>query len=240
MTYLKDGKYFIHASERTGFKHLYLYTTEGKLVNQITSGDWEVSSVEGVDESGKKPIIYFTSTEKSPLERQFYSIATNGKNKKTIRGEAGWHSIDMGGDLSYYIDSHSSQKHPRKVSLYKTANNSLVKVLEDNAKLVQTVKDYDLVEKEFFSFTNSENVVLNGYMLKPSDFTESKEYPVLVFQYSGPGSQQVMNNWGGGSNFYWHQMLTQKGYIIAVIDPRGTGARGEEFKKNNLQRAGQI
>lgn len=239
LTYLKNGKNFIHASERSGYKHLYLYTVDGQLVNQITSGDWEVASVAGVDESGKRAKVYFTSTEVSPMERQLYVISSNGKGKKALRSETGWHSVDMGGDLQYYIDSHSSSAGPRKVSLYKTADNSLVKVLEDNAKLKQTIEEFKLAGKEFFNFTTSEGASINGYMLKPLQMEAGKKHPVLVFQYSGPGSQQVMNNWGGGSNFYWHQMLVQKGYIVAVIDPRGTGGRGEEFKKMTYKELGK-
>ena len=239
LTYLKDGKHFVHASERTGFKHLYLYTVEGKLVNQITSGNFEVASLAGIDQSAKKPRIYFTSTEKSPLQRQLYAIDANGKNKKVLRPEEGWHSINMSGDCKYYIDSYSKPDRPLQVSLYKTADNSLVKVLEDNSKLVETLKKYELNHKEFFTYNTVDGTKINGYMLKPKDFTESNKYPVLIFQYSGPGNQQVMASYGGGSNYYWHQLLAQKGYIVAVIDPRGTGGRGEEFKKITYKQLGK-
>ncbi len=239
LTYLKDGRHFVHASERSGYKHLYLYTVNGQLVNPITSGSWEVSSLAGIDETGKKAKVYFTSTEKSPLERQFYVVDVNGKNKKTLRGEEGWHTINMGGDFRYYIDNHSSPSQPLKVSLYQTKKNSLVKVLEDNSKLRSTVEDYSLAPKEFFTFKTVDGTNLNGYMIKPKDFNPSNQYPVLVFQYSGPGSQMVRKNYGSGSNDYWHQMLAQKGYIIAVIDPRGTGARGEEFKKMTYKELGR-
>ncbi len=238
LTYLNNGKQFIHASERSGFKHLYLYTNEGKLLNQITTGDWEVASLVGIDQSKKIPTIYFTSTENSPLQRQFYSVSASGKGKKSLRTEEGWHSINMGGDCKYYIDSYSSPDQPLKVSLYKTANNQLVKVLEDNSKLVNALKEFQLPRKEFFTFKTVDGTDLNGYMLKPVNFESSKKYPVLIFQYSGPGSQQAKYNWGG-SNFYWHQMLVQKGYIVAVIDPRGTGGRGQEFKKMTYKELGK-
>ncbi|MTI22665.1 S9 family peptidase [Fulvivirga sp. RKSG066] len=238
LTYLKDGKHFVHSSEKSGYKHLYLYTIDGKLKNQITSGDWEVSSFEGVDESSRRPVAYFTSTEISPLDRTFYSIELSGKNKKTLRGEEGVHGVNMSSDYKYYIDYYSSAKKPLNVSLYQTGKNKLVKVLEDNASLEKTVKDYALSPKEFFTYKTVDGTDLNGYMIKPTDFDENKEYPVLVYQYSGPGSQQVMNSWNGG-NYYWHQMLAQDGYIVAVIDTRGTGGRGAEFKKLTYKQLGK-
>lgn len=239
LTYLEDGKSFIFASEKSGFKHLYWYGIDGKLKNQITSGNWEVDNFLGVDESSKTAKLYFTSTEYSPMDRLFYSIDINGKNKKSLRDEPGVHSINMSSDFKYYIDSHSSNDHPLHVNLYSTAKNKLVKTLEDNQKLEATIKEYDVQAKEFFTFNTVDGTALNGYMIKPSNFDENKEYPALVFQYSGPGSQQVFNNWGGGSNFYWHQMLTQEGYIVVVIDPRGTGGRGAKFKKLTYKQLGK-
>jgi len=238
LTYLKDGKHFVHASEKSGYKHLYLYGIDGTLKNQITTGEWEVNSFEGVDESSRRAKVYYTSTEKSPLDRTFYSIDINGKNKKALRDEAGVHDINMSSDFKYYIDYHSSAEQPLQVSLYKTANNSLVKVLEENKELTATIDEYGVSKKEFFTFETVDGTALNGYMIKPQDFDANKEYPVLVYQYSGPGSQQVMNNWSGG-NYYWHMMLAQDGYIVAVIDTRGTGGRGAEFKKMTYEQLGK-
>jgi len=238
LTYLKDGKHFIHASEKSGYKHLYLYTVDGELKNQITSGNWEVDSFDGVDESSRRPKVFFTSTEKSPLDRTFNSIDINGKNKKALRPEAGVHNANMSSDFKYYIDYHSSASQPLKVSLYKTSDNSLVKVLKENNGVASTVESYNLSGKEFFTFKTVDGTSLNGYMIKPKPFDENREYPVLVYQYSGPGSQQVMNNWNGG-NYYWHQMLAQDGYIVAVIDTRGTGGRGAEFKKMTYEQLGK-
>lgn len=238
LTYLKDGKHFIHASEKSGYKHLYLYTMSGELKNQITSGNWEVSSFEGVDESSRRAKVYFTSTEVSPLDRTFYVVDINGKKKQALRPEKGVHSINMSSDFKYYIDYFSNSTTPLKVSLYKTDGNQLIKTLEDNQELAQTSEEYGLTKKEFFTFKTVDGTSLNGYMLKPADFDENKEYPVLVFQYSGPGSQQVMNSWNGG-NYYWHQMLNQHGYIVAVIDTRGTGGRGATFKKMTYKQLGK-
>jgi len=198
LTYLEDGKHFIHASEKSGYKHLYLYTVDGKLKNQITSGDWEVDSFDGVDESSRRPKVFYTSTEKSPIDRTFYSIDANGKNKKALRAEEGVHNVNMSSDFKYYIDYHSAADQPLKVSLYKTSNNSLVKVLKNNEGLKEVTSSYGFSPKEFFTFSTVNGTSLNGYMIKPHDFDENKEYPVLIYQYSGPGSQQVMNSWSTG------------------------------------------
>ncbi len=239
LTYLEDGKHFVHASESSGYKHLYLYNMQGQLVNTITSGEWEVSSMVGIDQSGKRVKVYYTSTEVSPLQRQLYVIDINGKNKKVLRAEEGWHSINMGGDFKYYINSYSNPGQPLKVTLYETRKNNEVKVLEGNAELASTIQAYKITPKEFFTFKTVDGTALNGYMYKPADFDTSKKYPVLVFQYSGPGSQRVRMNYGSSPNDYWHQLLTQKGYVVAVIDPRGTGARGEEFKKMTYKELGK-
>ena len=239
LTYLKDGKHFVHASEKSGYKHLYLYNMNSEQVNAITSGEYEVSSMVGIDQSSKRAKVYYTAAEISPMQRQFYSVEISGKNKKALRSEEGWHSINMGGDFKYYIDSHSSPTQPLKVTLYATKKNTSVKVLEDNAKLASTIQAYKITPKEFFTFNTTDGTPINGYMYKPADFDASKKHPVLVFQYSGPGSQQVTARIGSGANDMWHQMLTQKGYIVAVIDPRGTGARGQEFKKMTYEQLGK-
>ncbi len=236
LTYLMDGKNFIHGSELNGFYHLYLYTIEGKLVRPLTSGQFEVTDFNGYDEKSKT--LYYLSTEVSPLERQVYSISFDGKKKTKISTAAGTHAINMSKDFQFYIDNFNSASQPLQVSLYKTKDNSLVKSLEKNESLVQVVADYNLATKEFFSFTLADGTSLNGYMLKPKSFDASKKYPVLVYQYSGPGSQEAANRWGGG-HFYFHQMLTQKGYIVAVIDTRGTGFRGEKFKKLTYKQLGK-
>jgi dipeptidyl-peptidase-4 len=235
LIYLADGKQFIYTTERDGYKHLYLYGMDGKLVKQITQGSFEVSQLIGLDEKTKT--LYYTSTEVSPLERHIYSITLSGKKTKLSQA-AGIHTINMSGDFQFYIDYHTSAAHPTVVSLFKTKGNALQKVLEDNATLAKVLDDYGFAAKEFFSFKTVDGTSLNGYMLKPKNFDASKQYPVLVYQYSGPGSQNVNNLWGG-SHFFFHQMLTQKGYIVAVIDSRGTGGRGEQFKKLTYKQLGK-
>ena len=240
MIYLNDGKYFITSSERSGNKHLYLYTTTGKLVRQLTNGPWETETFVGIDQSKKKKILYFTSTEESPLERHFYQIGLDGKGKKKLSTVAGNTKVNMSNDFKYYISYHSNAITPLNVSLYKTQGNKKVKIIEDNEALKKIAKTHGLQPKQFFTIKAADGKQLNGFMLKPADFDAAKKYPLLMFQYSGPGSQQVMNSWGGGSNFYWHQMLVQKGYLIAVVDGRGTGARGVEFKNMTYKQLGKL
>jgi dipeptidyl-peptidase-4 len=238
LTYLEDGKHFLISSERDGFKHIYLYSVDGELVRQVTRGKWEVSSVEGIDQKGKNVTIYYTSTEESPLERYLYVTDLEGKKKERLTREEGTHSINMSKDQKYYIDYHSNSNQPLRVTLYRTKGNKKIKVLEDNAALTKKAEEYALRPKEFFSFPTTDGTTLHGYMLKPANMDVNKKYPLLIYQYSGPGSQNVTNSWGGG-HYYWHQMLVQKGYIVAVVDTRGTGGRGAEFKKITYEQLGK-
>ena len=239
LVYLNDGKHIIATSERGGFKHIYLYTIAGELVRQVTTGNWEVVNFAGIDQHSKRSTLYFTSHEESPLEQYFYAIDLSGKNKRRLSVHPGVNKVNMSRDFKYYLNYNSSATTPNRVELYQTRGNKLIKVLEDNAQLLAASKEYGLVNKEFFTFTTGEGTTLNGYMLKPAGFTESKKYPVLMYQYSGPGSQSVSNSWGGG-HYYWHQMLVQKGYLIVVIDGRGTGGRGARFKKQTYKQLGKL
>jgi dipeptidyl-peptidase-4 len=183
LIYLADGKQFIYTTERDGYKHLYLYGMDGKLIKQITQGAFEVSQLIGFDEKSKT--LYYTSTEVSPLERHFYSITLSGKKTKLSQAP-GIHTINMSTDFQFYIDYYTTASHPTIVSLYKTKGNALQKVLEDNGALAKVLDEYGFAAKEFFSFKTVDGTALNGYMLKPKNFDASKQYPVLVYQYSGP------------------------------------------------------
>lgn len=238
LVYLEDGEHFLRSSDKDGFNHLYLYDMEGNEVSQITKGNWDVTTFLGVDESKKKPVVYYISAEVSPLERHFYSTELKSGKKARLTEIEGTHRVNISNDFKYYFDYHSNVTQPLVVKLFETKKNKEVKTLVDNSKLAETAKSYGMVSKELFTFKTSENVELNGYMLKPAGFDQSKKYPVMMFQYSGPGSQQVMNSWGGG-NFWWHQMLTQQGYMIVVVDGRGTGARGAAFKKMTYGQLGK-
>jgi dipeptidyl-peptidase-4 len=238
LIYLANGKQFLCTSESDGFKHFYLYNIDGgSLAKQVTSGNYEVSEFVGLDE--KTNTLYYTSTEVSPLERHFYSITLDGKKKVKLSEGAGTHVIDGSHDCSYYIDRYNSSSEPLVVSLYKTKNNSKVKVLENNTELKQSISEFRLENKEFFNFKTVDGTMLDGQLIKPRNFDASRQYPLLIYQYSGPGSQNVSNSFGG-SHFYFHQMMAQKGYLIAIIDSRGTGARGEKFKKATYKELGKL
>jgi len=228
LTYLKDGKHFIHSSEKDGFNHLYLYNMNGKLVRRITDGNWEVSSFVGFDEKNDR--LYYLSTEVSPLDRHLYSISSKGRNKQRLTEKAGTHTINMSPDFTYYLDYHTAANTPLTVSLHTAKNGKLIKVLEDNQALRERLAQYKLGKQEFFTMNTPDGTKLNGWMIKPADFDPNKKYPVLMFVYGGPGSQTVTNSWGG-SNYMWHQLLADKGVIVVSVDNRGTGARGADFKK---------
>ncbi|RYE19597.1 MAG: S9 family peptidase, partial [Sphingobacteriales bacterium] len=173
---------------------------------------------------------YFTSTEVSPLERHLYRIDLKGKNKKQLSSGSGTHNVNMSPDYSYYLNYFSKVGTPVVVSLHSLPDGKQIKVLQDNAKLRETLANYDLGKQEFISIKTPDGTTLNGWMIKPANFDPNKKYPVLMHVYGGPGSQTVTNSWGGG-NYMWHQLLAQKGYIIVSVDNRGTGARGADFKK---------
>ena len=233
LTFLKDGKHFILSSEQDGFNHIYLYDMQGKLVQQITQGDWEVTNMYGIDEETKT--LYYQSTESSPLLRDIYSISLNGKNKRKLSTKEGTNNATFSSDFSYYVLNHSSVHTPPFISLHETGGKQ-IRVLEDNAKAAEVAKAYGIQAREFFQMTTSESVMLNGYMIKPTDFDPNKQYPVLMFVYGGPGSQQVANSW---SHNVWFDLLAQKGYLIVCVDNRGTGFRGAEFKKMTYMNLGK-
>ncbi len=223
-TFLEDGDRYIVMSERDGWRHMYLYSISKGLLNQITKGEWEVTQICGID--SKRGIIYYMSTETSPLERNLYSIKLNGKGKKRITTEAGTYSINFSRGLKYYTSRFSNLTTPTITSIH-TADGKLVRMIEDNAKLKQTLEEYGVPQREFFTFKNSMDITLNGFMIKPNNFDPNKKYPVFMTQYSGPGSQQVANRW----QMSWEDALVQEGYIVVCVDGRGTGYRGAEFRK---------
>jgi dipeptidyl-peptidase-4 len=227
LTFLNDNS-FIWTSEKDGFNHIYLYDKNGKLKNQVTKGNWEVTSYYGFDEKNKT--IFYQSTENGSINRAVYSIALNGKNKKVLSNEVGTNGATFSPNFQYYINTFSSATQPTRYTLNEAKSGKQLQVIEDNAALVTKLKSYDLPAKEFFVLKTEKGNELNAWIIKPKDFDASKKYPVFMFQYSGPGSQQVVNGWGS-SNEYWFMMLTQQGYIVACVDGRGTGFKGADFKK---------
>lgn len=224
LTFLEDNKHFIWLSERSGYFHLYLFTNDGKLVNPITSGNWEVTSFIGYD--AKRKTCYYQSAEESPLNRSVYSIKLDGKDKKKISVAKGWNNAMFSSNFNFYILTHSSATSPTLVTLHDS-KHKLIRTLEDNSNLKKVLTNYAFNYPEFYRFKTSEGVELNGRMIKPANFDPTRKYPVLMTQYSGPNSQQVMDNW----SFGWEQVMASKGYLVVTVDGRGTGARGEAFCK---------
>ena len=236
LTFLNDGKYFIWTSEKSGYNHIYLYNLKGKQVRQITKGNYDVTDFYGIDESNNT--VYFASSERSPMHRDVYAVQLNGKNKKTLTNKIGTNSATFSTNYKYFINQYSNANTPYYFSLFDAKGNE-VRILKDNSNLKNSLSEYALGQKEFFNFKTTEGIDLNGWMMKPHNFDETKQYPVFMYLYGGPGSQQVTDSWGG-SNFLWYQMLTQQGYIVACVDNRGTGARGSEFKKCTYQQLGKL
>src|SRR5690606_9970311 len=203
LQYLKDGTGFIRTSEQDGFKHIYHHDMEGKLIRQVTQGKWEVTELVGVDEAEKK--VYYISAEASPLERNLYVINLNGKQKKLLTPAEGTHDINMSRDFKYFIGYYSRADMPLRVTLNE-ANGQVIKVLEDNGALQDRLSRFSLASREFFQFETVDGSSLNGYMMKPADFSPDRKYPVLMYVYGGPGYQTVLNAWGSLRDF-WHQHL---------------------------------
>ncbi|MCB0549965.1 MAG: S9 family peptidase [Phaeodactylibacter sp.] len=234
LVFLEDGKHFIWASEKDGWKHLYLYTMKGREVRQVTQGQWEVDAFYGVDEKNGR--LYYQAAEKSPLERQVYSIGLDGKDKQVLAGATGWNSAQFSSTYDYYVVTHSTANSPATYTVYDRKGKPL-RVIEENLKLKEKMQSYGTQPVEFFSFKTSDGVELNGWMIKPRDFKENRQYPVFMTQYGGPGSQEVVDHWMG-FDYWWYQMLAQQGYLVACVDNRGTGGRGEEFKKMTYMQLG--
>jgi dipeptidyl-peptidase-4 len=183
LTYLADGKSFIMSSEKDGYKHLYQYDMLGREVRKITSGNWEVDNFYGIDESTNT--LYFTSTEIASIERHLYSISLDGKVKKKLSAERGMNSANFSPDFKYFILNNSASNSPLKVSLYRSANTQLIKVLEDNADLRARLTGYNISPKEFTVIKTADGVELNSWMIKPTNFDPNKKYPLLMFVYGG-------------------------------------------------------
>ena len=235
ITFLEDGKCFIWTSERDGFNHIYQYSMKGKLERQLTKGNFDVTSFYGVDEKRKR--VYYQAAEDSPMERHIYSIGMKGKKKQKITPKKGTNRVQWSSNFDYYVNTHSTLNTPATYTVFENGGKE-VRMIEDNAGMRTVQQQVAWKDFEFFNFTTSENVKLNGWMLKPPNFDATKKYPVFMYVYGGPGSQTVNNSWGGFNN-WWYQMLAQKGYIVVSVDNRGTGARGQEFKKMTYLQLGK-
>ena len=227
LTFLKDNS-FIWTSEKDGYNHIYLYDKTGKLKNQVTKGNWEVTSYYGFDEKSKT--IFYQSVENGSIVRDVYKIGLDGKNKVKLSQQTGTNEATFSPDFTYFINTYSSAIIPAAYTLNSSKDGKQVQSIVDNTTLSDKLKKYDLPNKEFFELTTEKGNKLNAWMIKPKDFDATKKYPVFMFQYSGPGSQQVANHWLD-TNDMWFMMLSQQGYIVACVDGRGTGFKGAEFKK---------
>jgi dipeptidyl-peptidase 4 len=225
LTFLKDGKRFLWSSERSGYRHIYLYDLEGKQLTQVTQGKWEVFGVRAVDEA--KGLVYFTAAEKSPLERQVYRASLDGSGFTRVTKEDGTHGVNFAPDASAFVDTYSNSMKPPRQDLVRT-DGSRVATLNENR--VAELTDLHLSPVEFLSVRSHDGVDLNAMMIKPPDFDPAKKYPVLVYTYGGPHAQVVLNAWGG-STFLWHQFMAQKGFIIFALDNRGSAGRGHLFEE---------
>lgn len=241
LTFLPDGKHFIITSERSGYNHLYLYDINGNQVRQLTKGSWDITKLYGFSSRYKK--IYFQAAAVSPTERQIYSVDLKGKISPLVLS-SGHNNAFFSNDFSYFILSHSTINQPPVFSIRNNAGKEL-RVLKDNSRLHAVMKEYGWQDFEFFTIEdpsirlpNGSNVSLNAWMLKPQGFDPMKKYPVLLYIYGGPGAQTVNNSWGGGNN-WWFQMLSDLGFVVVSVDNRGTGARGESFKKMTYLQLGK-
>lgn len=235
LTFLPDGRSFLITSERDGYNHLYKWNWEKQELTLLTQGAWEVDVMQGVDE--KQQCVYYTAGVITPLERKLYRVDWNGKQTQCLTPEAGTHEVTPCAGYRYFLDKHSRLN---AVPVYSLISNKgkKIRTLENNAALSQTMASYALGVVSTLQIPNGKGDMLNAWMIKPADFDPSRKYPVLLYQYSGPGSQEVEDKFPVG-NYFWHQMMAQKGYIVVCADGTGTGGRGEKFKKKTYLQLGK-
>jgi len=236
-TFLPENKNMIITSEKDGYNHIYLYNIKEKKGTQLTKGNWDVTKVYGYDTKRKQ--IYFQGAEKSPLERQIFSVDLKGR-KKCLIADAGTNEVEFSSNYNYIINTNTGANRPHRYTLNNNSGKE-IRVLEDNAALANRMKEYNLSPKTFFKFTETvdgKQVELDCYSIMPPDFDENKKYPVLLHIYGGPGHQTVTDDWGW-NDYFWEQMLAEKGIIVVSINNRGSGAQGQEFKKMTYLQLGK-
>ncbi len=234
LTFLEGGKQFIWTSEQSGFNHVYLYEIKNGDKQQITSGDWEITDFYGLYDGQ----IYFQAAKESPMRREVYVKSLKGRDlPRPLAGQPGVSSAQFSDTYDYFVLSHSTINSPTTVTVMDGKGQPVRQII-DNMELKTKMKTYGFQNVEFFDFKTEGGTTLNGYMIKPAKMDPKREHPVLMHVYGGPGSQQVMDNWRG-QNMIWFQMLAQQGFVIAVVDNRGTGARGEEMKKQTYLTLGK-
>lgn len=234
--FLPDGRSMILSSERDGYAHLYHYDWKNNMLIDLTRGRYDIEDLVGVDVNRK--LVYYTSAEKSPLERNLYAVSWNGRNKELLTKEKGTHQVTKIEGFHYFLDKYSTLNGAPIFTLRDNKGN-IVRTLEDNLKLTLELEKYALGKLEFMTIKGAYGDDLNAWMITPPDFDAKKKYPVLMFQYSGPNSQQVSDRFPA-KDYFWHQMLAQKGYIVVCADGTGTGFRGEEFRKKTYLQLGNM
>ena len=225
LRFFKDGRRFLWSSERSGYRHLYLYGLDGKEIAQLTKGEWEVSAVQAVDES--KRLVYFTATEKTPTERHLYRVAFDGTGFSRITQKDGTHATAFSPDASAFLDTYSNTLTTQQQWVGR-ADGTAPLALNENK--VAELEKYRLTAPEFLKVKSHDGIEMNAWIIKPATFDPAKKYPVLVYTYGGPHAQVVTNAWGGPT-FLWHQMMAQKGFLIFALDNRGSAGRGHLFEK---------
>ena len=230
-------KQLVWASERTGSRHLYLFDYTGKELGAVTKGEWEVSDVAGVN--WDKKLIYYTSTEASPLERQLYVVGFDGKNKKRLTTEAGTHSISMSPTAEFYTDTYSAITSPTRQTLHSAEGRAEGRmVAELKASDRKVLEEYEILPTEFLSLQTRDGATLHARLIKPKDFDSKTKYPAIVMVYGGPQAQTIRNSWTGGLNL--DQVLAQKGFVIWQVDNRGSGGRGHLWEAKLYRKFGEI
>lgn len=233
------GDKILLPSDRSGYTKLYIYNMNGQLQRTIGDGNYDITSVYGYDP--KTGDVYYQAAALGATDRQVYVTHKNGKTVRLTDRE-GWNTAFFSGDFQYFVNTWSDYNTPY-VFTTRTRDGKLINTIEDNKAVKQLVSDYGFCKREPFSFTTSEGVVLNGWMVKPKDFDAYKKYPVIMHQYSGPGSQQVTNSWSAGSmgqGGAFDSYLAQEGFIVVSVDGRGTGGRGSEFEKCTYLNLGNL
>jgi dipeptidyl-peptidase-4 len=240
LRFLEDSDRFIWASQRSGYKHAYLYDYEGQMINQITTGDWEINAartryaVLGVDE--EDGWMYFEGKRDGVIEQHLYRVRLDGTGLERLSKESGWHITSLSPDTGHFVKTFSDVNTPPRISLHR-ADGGFMRWVKRGE--MPGLGGFSLAEPEFLSVRTGEGVNLNAVMLRPVDFDPGVQYPVVIYAYGGVSSQTVVDRWGGARGL-WHQMMAQRGFIVFSIDNRGTGGRGKDFENYMYQNLGTM